>query len=108
MLVYPDVQILDVSGPLEVFARTSRWLADHGRSSGKPAYDVQIVAAQAGGLDRVNIGDGTYTEHVVLVTGVSLYGGYNPADWSRDNPFFVTRLRKSEDTAGKISGKTAL
>ena len=26
MLIYPDVQILDVTGPLEVFARTARWL----------------------------------------------------------------------------------
>jgi transcriptional regulator GlxA family with amidase domain len=28
MVVYPDVQILDVTGPLEVFARTARWLVD--------------------------------------------------------------------------------
>ena len=25
MLAYPDIQILDVMSPLEVFARTTRW-----------------------------------------------------------------------------------
>jgi len=28
MVVYPDVQIVDATGPLEVFARTARWLMD--------------------------------------------------------------------------------
>lgn len=50
MLAYPDCQILDVTGPLEVFARTARWLADHGHTHGKPAYSVEIIADQAGPL----------------------------------------------------------
>jgi hypothetical protein len=29
MLGFPQAQILDITGPLEVFARTSRWLRDH-------------------------------------------------------------------------------
>jgi transcriptional regulator GlxA family with amidase domain len=36
-----------VTGPLEVFARTSRWLIDHGRR-GEPAYTVELVAARRG------------------------------------------------------------
>ncbi|HZR84111.1 MAG TPA: GlxA family transcriptional regulator [Candidatus Binatia bacterium] len=47
MIAFPAVQILDVTGPLEVFARSGRWLRDHG----KPAYDayeVEILAASAG------------------------------------------------------------
>lgn len=58
MVVYPDVQILDVTGPLEVFARTARWLVDHGRSR-RPAYTVELLAARRGvvhsssGLDLV-------------------------------------------------------
>src|SRR6266540_5409069 len=47
MVVYPDVQILDVTGPLEVFARTSRWLIDHGRHR-EPAYTVELVATRRG------------------------------------------------------------
>jgi transcriptional regulator GlxA family with amidase domain len=47
MLGYPDAQILDISGPLEVFGRTSRWLQDRGISR-KPAYTVELVALTAG------------------------------------------------------------
>src|SRR5262249_40924513 len=34
---------LDVTGPLEVFARTSRWLIDQGRRR-EPAYTVELLA----------------------------------------------------------------
>src|SRR5215510_5569453 len=47
MVVFPDVQILDVTGPLEVFARTARWLVDHGRCR-EPAYTVELLAARRG------------------------------------------------------------
>ncbi len=47
MLVYDGAQILDITGPLEVFARTARWLKDHGRTKGL-AYAVEIVAEQPG------------------------------------------------------------
>lgn len=48
MLAYTDCQILDVTGPLEVFARTARWLADHGQNHGDPAYSVEVIADAAG------------------------------------------------------------
>lgn len=47
MLGFPQAQILDITGPLEVFSRTSRWLADH-RGAGVPAYETELVAARAG------------------------------------------------------------
>jgi transcriptional regulator GlxA family with amidase domain len=47
MVVYPDVQILDVTGPLEVFARAARWLVAQGRCS-QPAYTVEPLAAHPG------------------------------------------------------------
>lgn len=47
MLAFPDVQMLDVTGPLEVFARTSRWLVEHGRTT-RPAYAVELIALRAG------------------------------------------------------------
>jgi transcriptional regulator GlxA family with amidase domain len=47
MLAYPQAQVLDITGPLEVFSRTSRWLRDHaGRRV--PAYAVELVAARRG------------------------------------------------------------
>lgn len=47
MLTYGDAQILDVVGPLEVFARASRWLVDHDRVTDSP-YRVEIVSHEPG------------------------------------------------------------
>ena len=49
MLAYPMAQVLDITGPLEVFARTSRWLADH-KGLRVPAYKVELVASRRGPL----------------------------------------------------------
>jgi transcriptional regulator GlxA family with amidase domain len=48
VVAYPDVQVLDVVGPLEVFAIASRLLELRGRAT--PAYAVEAVATQAGVL----------------------------------------------------------
>src|SRR5262245_38824259 len=49
LVAYPDVQILDVTGPLEVFANANRRLdAQEDRRS--PRYTIEIVAAEAGPL----------------------------------------------------------
>ena len=45
-LLYPGVQILDVTGPLEVFSTTSRRLQAADRAAG-PSYEVELVAATA-------------------------------------------------------------
>lgn len=47
MLAFPGAQILDITGPLEVFSRTTRWLLDHAGVT-KPAYAVELVAAKRG------------------------------------------------------------
>jgi transcriptional regulator GlxA family with amidase domain len=47
VVAFPDVQVLDVTGPLEVFGRTARWLVEAGCRTDL-AYSVEIVAAAAG------------------------------------------------------------
>jgi len=47
MLAFPDVQVLDVMGPLEVFSRTSRWLRDNGLRRDH-AYSVEIIGLKRG------------------------------------------------------------
>lgn len=47
MLGYPDAQILDITGPLEVFGRTARWLQDK-HISRQPAYTIELVAPEPG------------------------------------------------------------
>jgi transcriptional regulator GlxA family with amidase domain len=47
MLAFPNVQVLDVMGPLEVFSRASRWLRDHGKRT-EHVYQVEIVGLKRG------------------------------------------------------------
>jgi transcriptional regulator GlxA family with amidase domain len=54
MLAFPDVQILDVTGPLEVFSRTTRWLRDH-RGFAYDAYRAEVIGL-ARGLVRTSGG----------------------------------------------------
>jgi transcriptional regulator GlxA family with amidase domain len=49
IVAFPDVQVLDVTGPLEVFAATARWLAAR-RGCVEPVYTVEVVARRAGVL----------------------------------------------------------
>ena len=49
MLGFPDAQILDITGPLEVFARASRWMIDESIAKA-PEYEVVLTAANRGSL----------------------------------------------------------
>jgi transcriptional regulator GlxA family with amidase domain len=49
-VAFPDVQVLDVTGPLEVFGRAARLLVERGRRRDL-AYSVEIVAATAGPIE---------------------------------------------------------
>lgn len=46
VVAFPEAQLLDITGPLEVFGRTQRWLAKH--RPGVPGYRVEILAERAG------------------------------------------------------------
>jgi transcriptional regulator GlxA family with amidase domain len=56
VVAFPGVQVLDVTGPIEVFSRASRWLLDEGRRK-TPAYEASIVAS-AEGIVRTSSGIG--------------------------------------------------
>jgi len=47
VLGFPDAQILDITGPLEVFSRTARWLRDTGKASDL-RYEIELLARDAG------------------------------------------------------------
>jgi transcriptional regulator GlxA family with amidase domain len=49
VLAYPGVQILDVTGPLEVFARASEVAVERGHASAPP-YRVEVLAPRPGPL----------------------------------------------------------
>jgi transcriptional regulator GlxA family with amidase domain len=47
MVAYPQAQVLDVVGPLEVFSRTERWLRQTGLRD-TAAYETELVALEPG------------------------------------------------------------
>jgi transcriptional regulator GlxA family with amidase domain len=47
---YDDIQSLDAVGPLEVFARTTRWIDQHHVRTRGPLYDVELVGVRRGPL----------------------------------------------------------
>src|SRR5580658_2407588 len=49
MVAFSDAQIIDITGPLEVFGRAARWLTEE-RDWRVPAYSVELVATKAGAL----------------------------------------------------------
>ena len=49
LIAFRDAQILDVTGPLEVFARAARWLREQRRRS-HDVYRVELLAPKAGPL----------------------------------------------------------
>lgn len=103
MLAYPDAQILDITGPLEVFARASRWIGENIAPS-LPAYSVE-VAAEAPGPVRTSgglqiVATRSYRDieeaDTLLVTGG--IGFSTPAgdrallDWLREMSHVVRRI----------------
>ncbi len=47
MVGFDDAQVLDITGPLEIFSRAARWLRDCGATHGLP-YSVELVAREPG------------------------------------------------------------
>jgi transcriptional regulator GlxA family with amidase domain len=71
MVAFDDAQILDITGPLEVFSRTSRWLIDEGLAS-QPAYLLKLAATRSGPL--------TTSSGLQLIADTSLGGLRMPID----------------------------
>ncbi len=93
MLIYPDAQMLDITGPLEVFARTGRWLHDNDYCDFVP-YTLDLVAASAGpvrcssGVEIVasrSLGDVEATDTLLVSGGL----GYEKA---ADDPAIIDWL----------------
>src|SRR5207247_1278035 len=104
MLAYPDIQMLDVMGPLEVFSRTSRWLKDNGRRE-DDAYTLEILGLKRGSFrassglrvyaDRRfdEVGRGLDTLLIAGGRGTERYRAHAPIlRWLRRQAGWVRRL----------------
>ena len=87
MLAFPDAQIIDITGPLEVFGRAARWMTDeHGWRI--PAYTVEIVATKAGAFATSSglrlIADRSITQVRGPIDTLLVAGGRGTTDALRD------------------------
>jgi len=124
MLGYDDAQILDITGPLEVFSRSARWLRDKGFCSDL-AYSIELVAASAGPLRTSSglclIAERCYREveqadTLLVAGGIGCHGAMVDDDvlgWIRSIAPGVTRLGSVctgalvLGSAGLLDGKSA-
>jgi transcriptional regulator GlxA family with amidase domain len=87
MLAFPDAQILDITGPLEVFGRAARFLIDE-RGWRVPAYTVEIAAAKAGAFATSSgirlVADRSIDQVRGAIDTLLIAGGIGVADAVRD------------------------
>ncbi len=63
------------------------------RSAPMQTVQAAVTAAKAEGSGGdIYIAEGTYVESVTMASDVSIYGGYNAADWFRDASLFTTTI----------------
>ena len=104
MVAFADAQIIDITGPLEVFGRAARWLTEE-RGRRTPAYTVEIVASKAGPF-ATSSGIRLIADHAIAdlrgpIDTLMVAGGRGVAyalrdraliDWLRNSPRRTRRL----------------
>jgi len=103
VFTYTNAQTLDVVGPLEVFARSARWLKDNGHCKGD-AYRVELIAPVAGPVTMSSglklVSERNYRE-VDSADTLIVSGGLGYAATSRD-PDIIEWLQRIEPRSGRI------
>jgi transcriptional regulator GlxA family with amidase domain len=101
MFAFPEVQVLDVMGPLEVFSRTARWLRDTGRRTDL-AYEVEIVGSARGAFRTSSglrlVADRRFGEVRGGLDTLLVAGGVGTERWRRHAPL----LRWLRGQAGRV------
>ena len=103
MLAFDGAQVLDITGPLEVFARTSRWLHDH-RGSEEPAYEIELMSI-AGGPVRMSNGLEILAAPASIkpVDTLMVAGGVGAPD-AADDPAVTDWLTVAAKQARRVAG----
>ena len=102
MLAFPDAQVLDITGPLEVFARSARWLRDHAAMS-TPPYALELVTRDggllrtSGGLELVTTSAGSVraADTLLIAGGIGYAAAARDAvllEWIRRRSASATRV----------------
>ena len=105
MLAYPGIQMLDVMGPLEVFARTSRWLRDRGKRN-HDAYSVEILGLERGAF-RASSGLRVYADRGFREVGrgidTLLIAGGVGAERYRSHPDILRWIRRQAGLVRRLA-----
>jgi transcriptional regulator GlxA family with amidase domain len=97
-------QILDVTGPLEVFARAERFLRDEGRTR-EPVYQVEVLARSAGpvamssGLELV----ARRSFHTTVPIDTLIVCGGIGTDAARADRELIAWLRRQQSRVGRLA-----
>src|SRR3989441_2064926 len=66
--------------------------ANRTRAAPLKTIGAALALAEISGKNRVNVAQGTYPENVQLRSGISVYGGYDVATWTRAPATFITTI----------------
>src|ERR1700719_2407073 len=104
MLAFPDAQIIDITGPLEVFGRAARLLTDE-RGWRVPAYTVEIAATKAGPFATSSgirlIADRSLAQLRGPIDTILVAGGRGTTDAIRDRGL-IEWIRNSVDRTRRL------
>jgi transcriptional regulator GlxA family with amidase domain len=105
MVAFPDFQLLDVAGPLEVFGRTARWLVEQGHRTDL-AYTTEVVASSAGPLASSSgirlVAERAYAEAPTGIDTLMIAGGRGARRASTDESL-VAWLRRTAPRVRRVA-----
>ena len=102
VLTYPAVQLLDVSGPVQVFASANDLVA---KAGGTPPYLLKVVAQGGGGATAsagVTLAAGPLTEGDEALDTLLVAGGEG-AEAAAENPVLVDWVRQRAAAARRVA-----
>jgi len=102
VLAYPAVQLLDVSGPVQVFASANDHVVNAG---GTPPYLVNVVAQGGGGATAsagVRLAAGPLTKTGAALDTLLIAGGEG-AEAAAENPLLIAWLQRRAARARRVA-----
>jgi transcriptional regulator GlxA family with amidase domain len=102
VLTYPAVQLLDVTGPVQVFASANDLVVDAG---GTPPYRLRVVAQGGGGATAsagVTLAAGPLTKRGEVLDTLLVAGGEG-AEAAAENPVLVDWVRQRAARARRVA-----
>ena len=102
VLTYPAVQLLDVSGPVQVFASANDIVA---KAGGAPPYRLKVVAQEGGAATAsagVTLAAGPLTEDAEALDTLLVAGGEG-AEAATENPVLVDWVRRRAGRARRVA-----